>query len=298
MSSVSFDRAVAYYDETRGFAPGVAEQIRDAIVQYTQIQLATSRLLEVGVGTGRIALPFIEAGYDYTGVDISLAMMEQFQQKIAKLEAVNHTSNYRYQLIQADVSKKLPFAANTFDLALSVLVLHLVGNWQAAVTEIKRVLKKPGGWLLIAGASSARPTKPLEETNPTELDPNLFVYNKWSSIIRDELGVEPHSLRTGLGGIGEDGIALEAYLKNELGATTLQRVSLGEYEQPAISLAIRVKRHQARMYSMDWQLSDEVHAEASRRIQRWLDQEIGSEQANKLIVAKDDFKVLAVNWSE
>jgi SAM-dependent methyltransferase len=220
------------------------------------------------------------------------------QQKITKLAAANQNTDYRYQLIQADVSQKLPFAANTFDVALAVLVFHLVGNWQAAVAEVKRVLKKPGGWLLIAGLGSARPTQPLEETSAAELDPNLFVYNKWSSIIRDELGVEPHTLRTGVGRMGEDGIELEVYLKEELGAATLQRVSLGEYEQPPISLAIRVKRHQARMYSMDWQLSDEVHTEASRRIQRWLDQEIGPEQANKLIVAKDEFTVLAVNWSE
>jgi ubiquinone/menaquinone biosynthesis C-methylase UbiE len=82
MTSVSFDQAVSHYDETRGLALGVAEQIRDAIVQFTQVQTATARLLELGVGTGRIALPFIEAGYDYIGVDISLAMMDQLKQKV------------------------------------------------------------------------------------------------------------------------------------------------------------------------------------------------------------------------
>ena len=58
MSPASFDRAAEYYDTTRGYAPGSAEGIRDAIVTYTGAG-RNARFLELGVGTGRIALPFI-----------------------------------------------------------------------------------------------------------------------------------------------------------------------------------------------------------------------------------------------
>jgi ubiquinone/menaquinone biosynthesis C-methylase UbiE len=38
----------------------------------------------------------------------------------------------------------LPFAADTFDVALSFLMLHHVGKWEAALHELVRVVR-PGG---------------------------------------------------------------------------------------------------------------------------------------------------------
>src|SRR5262245_29942346 len=81
MSPVSFDRAAEYYDTTRGYAAGSAERIRDAIVAYIGAE-RDARFLELGVGTGRIALPFIRAGDHYTGVDISQAMLERLSGKL------------------------------------------------------------------------------------------------------------------------------------------------------------------------------------------------------------------------
>jgi ubiquinone/menaquinone biosynthesis C-methylase UbiE len=71
MPGVVFDRATSFYDATRGFPPGVAEQVRDQIARCTGAGRST-RLLEIGVGTGRIALPFLQIGADYTGADLSL----------------------------------------------------------------------------------------------------------------------------------------------------------------------------------------------------------------------------------
>src|SRR5215210_1189610 len=98
MPGVSFDRAAEYYDATRGYHTGSDARIRDAIVALTRSGPAT-RLLELGVGTGRIALPFIRAGYDYTGVDISLAMMDRL---VAKLADDPGKVGYRFQLHQGD----------------------------------------------------------------------------------------------------------------------------------------------------------------------------------------------------
>jgi SAM-dependent methyltransferase len=41
---------------------------------------ATGRILEVGCGTGRIALPLVEAGCQVLGVDVSLLMLQQMSQ--------------------------------------------------------------------------------------------------------------------------------------------------------------------------------------------------------------------------
>src|SRR5215217_6360054 len=143
MPGVSFDRAAEYYDATRGYRAGSAEQIRDAIVAHTSAGPAT-RWLELGVGTGRIALPFIRAGFDYTGVDISQAMMDRL---VAKLADDPGKVGYRFQLHQGDISE-LPFEDSAFDVIMMVHVLHLVADWQAVLREARRVLR-PGGWLLL-----------------------------------------------------------------------------------------------------------------------------------------------------
>src|SRR5689334_15240561 len=144
MPGISFDRAVEYYDATRGYAEGVAERIRDAIVKETEADQNT-RFLELGVGTGRIALPFIQAGYDYTGVDLSQPMMDKLEQKLTEDPA---KANFRYKLQQGDVTS-LPFPDNSFDVIITVHVLHLIDNWQEAINEARRVLRKPGGKFIL-----------------------------------------------------------------------------------------------------------------------------------------------------
>src|SRR5579872_5447621 len=80
MTSISFDRAVGFYDATRGYPPGVDEHIADAIVAAVAAT-AKTRFLEMGIGTGRIAFPLIKRGYHYTGIDLSAAMMERLREK-------------------------------------------------------------------------------------------------------------------------------------------------------------------------------------------------------------------------
>src|SRR4051794_10462206 len=149
MPSINFDPASAYYDNTRGFAPGVAEAIRDAIIAKVDVT-SPLRFIELGVGTGRIALPFIQANHNYTGVDLSLGMMEQLRLKLAAapVPSLNH-----YHLLQADITR-LPFADASFDVAITVHVLHLVDDWQKALREAHRVLRKPGGCLFIGYTDS------------------------------------------------------------------------------------------------------------------------------------------------
>ena len=66
--SVPFDRAVEYYDRTRG----MSETATREMVGVLGAELAgRGRCLEVGVGTGLVALPLAEAGVPMVGVDLS-----------------------------------------------------------------------------------------------------------------------------------------------------------------------------------------------------------------------------------
>ncbi len=137
--SIVFDRAAAFYDRTRALPPQIARLPAETLRRETGLS-AAARVLEIGVGTGRIAIPL--AGYvrRLTGIDLSLAMMAQLRSKLVEV----HTA---VDLAQAD-ALYLPFPADTFDLIYAVHVLHLIPGWQEAVAEAWRALK-PGGFFAV-----------------------------------------------------------------------------------------------------------------------------------------------------
>lgn len=136
--SISFDRAADIYDATRGYPPGVGERVGAALLEAAGATLA-SRILEMGVGTGRIALPIIRAGHAYTGVDLSPLMLDKLR---AALPAIPGAAE-RVTLAEGDVTN-LPFPAASFDVVITVHVLHLVTDRARAIAEGVRVLARPG----------------------------------------------------------------------------------------------------------------------------------------------------------
>mgnify|MGYP001046499376 CR=1 FL=1 len=249
MSGISFDRAVDYYDATRGYPPGVAEQLRDAIVATLQLS-RHARLIEAGVGTGRIALPFIEAGYFYVGVDLSRRMMGQLRRK---LDGRTHQAH----LVCADIMR-LPLSGAAFDAGVMAHVLHLVEDWRQVLNEVRRVLR-PQGAIVIAsderdGQEGAAPTLRGQ------------VQQAWSAIL-DELNVPPDQRRDGVPhGLDE---RFREHLQ-QLGAT-VERLTLLTYRQHPQTVRSVAQRYQERMYSSCWVLTDDIHAEAARRLQHWVD---------------------------
>jgi len=134
-----FDQRVAkQYDALRGHPPEIAAAIGQAIADQIG---ADARVLELGVGTGRIALPAAAASCKVFGIDLSSHMLAALSRRIRaeQLDGIH--------LAQADI-KALPFGEATFDGALAVHVLHLVADWAGALTEINRVLR-PGGTLVL-----------------------------------------------------------------------------------------------------------------------------------------------------
>src|SRR5205807_10652643 len=81
MPSLSFDRVAHAYDATRGYPPGIDQHIAIAIVDSIHATSETT-ILEVGVGTGRIAFPLASLGHIYTGVDISEKMIRRLEGKL------------------------------------------------------------------------------------------------------------------------------------------------------------------------------------------------------------------------
>jgi ubiquinone/menaquinone biosynthesis C-methylase UbiE len=115
---------------------------------------ASGRILEVAVGTG-LNLPFYPKGSDLTGVDLSPDMLDRARRRAQQTGA-------DITLTEASATQ-LPFPDNSFDTVVCALALCCIPDDQAAVAEMRRVLK-PGGTLLLIDhiISSNLPTRTIQ----------------------------------------------------------------------------------------------------------------------------------------
>lgn len=130
---MSFDRAAACYDRTRITDPGALTETLDLLERQLG---GRGRALEIGVGTGALAVPLAERGLDVLGIDLSPAMLERLRTKSATLP------------VAAADATALPFADGAFGGAFARWVLHLVPAWRDAVAELCRVVE-PGGVVVL-----------------------------------------------------------------------------------------------------------------------------------------------------
>ncbi|MEO8570267.1 MAG: class I SAM-dependent methyltransferase [Chloroflexota bacterium] len=104
---------------------------------------AEGPILELAVGTGRLAIPITEAGHDVTGVDLDPAMLDR-----ARRRARGTAAETRLTLVEADiVGLRLPDAGR-FGLAFialnSLLVLPSRAAQRAAVQALADHLESGG----------------------------------------------------------------------------------------------------------------------------------------------------------
>ncbi|BAZ40491.1 type 11 methyltransferase [Calothrix sp. NIES-4101] len=133
-----YDKISQIYDQTRWLTESVAAEVADFMIKLVSATPKTS-FLEPGVGTGLNVIPLVKRGYSVTGIDISEQMLNQFRQKL------NGTPE-NLTLVHADASQ-LPFENGSFDVVLTVHMLHTVSDRQIFLNEIDRVLKPKGFFL-------------------------------------------------------------------------------------------------------------------------------------------------------
>jgi len=109
MSRISFDRVADCYDATRALPPDALAAITGGIARALRDVAPAPSLLEVGVGTGRIAVPLATEGIRLTGIDIAPAMLAHLRAKRPEVA-----------IALADATS-LPFPSATFD---GVLFVH------------------------------------------------------------------------------------------------------------------------------------------------------------------------------
>jgi ubiquinone/menaquinone biosynthesis C-methylase UbiE len=241
--SINFDRAADYYDDTRGYRADVAQAIGRALAAAAHASPNT-RFLEIGVGTGRIALPLIALGHDYTGVDISVAMMDRLR---AKLDALARAAGIppRVTLLEADM-QALPFADGQFDAVIAAHVFHLVADPVCAWHEAMRVLR-PGGALLICG-------------DEADGDAPMTIGTAWHAIVREQYGAVPNAGET-TGRLIREQVALDADARVD----ELRPVQWEIAATPREELDV-IRR---RLWSNTWRLPDDVFARCFAALETW-----------------------------
>ncbi len=142
--SISFDRLASVYDETRG---GVIRG--EGFARDLMTWVRGPRILEIGVGTGAVALPLSEKlGTPVFGIDLSRAMLDRARERLGPIVAVGD-------------AQQLPVASGSTDSVLVVWVLQLVSDMAAVMSEIKRVLR-PGGRLALVPARGVQRPDDIE----------------------------------------------------------------------------------------------------------------------------------------
>lgn len=245
MHSGSFDNAAHCYDETRGFPPGVSERVAETAQQLLHGRAA---VLEVGIGTGRIARPLLARGVRVSGVDLSRKMM-------GRLLASLPEGASRPNLLQG-AAEALPLAAGSFDALVSVHVFHLIPDWRAAVTEVRRVLR-PGGAFLTG-----------YEWRPADA-PGARLMEQWRAIVQAHSGGDLNPT-TGPG--THDFADIKAALLES--GSRYQEVKVGEWTTVR-SLARNLEAIEHRTWSSTWGLPEDFFRVCLVKLRAWAVHELG-----------------------
>jgi ubiquinone/menaquinone biosynthesis C-methylase UbiE len=95
----------------------------------------TGRVLEIGAGTG-LNFSHYRNGAEITATEPDAYMVQRAEERVAEADASID--------LQQVAAEELPFPNETFDFAISTLVLCSVQDPRRALSEVRRVLK-PGG---------------------------------------------------------------------------------------------------------------------------------------------------------
>lgn len=244
MESVNFDRAAAYYDATRALPAESSE----ALTAMLATELAGRQpCLEIGVGTGRIALPLHDRGVALAGADISVAMLRRL--------AENAGGASPFPLLQADATR-LPTAAGSFGSVLAVHVLHLIPDWRVAVDEAFRVLR-PGGTLLASFPARGRSRR--QPRDATDGAP-------WAAAVRESL--RRHGVVRVPVGAREPG-DVAGYLDGRAAARPLDPVPVSQTR----TLAQALNSIERQIFSWTWPYTPEQVRAVGADIRAWAERE-------------------------
>jgi 2-polyprenyl-3-methyl-5-hydroxy-6-metoxy-1,4-benzoquinol methylase len=120
-----FDSIAGAYDSTRSLPDDVMAKVMERLATMLD---KGGRVLDVGVGTGRFAVPMAAMGFDVVGIDLAEKMMERARNK-------------GFDSLAMASATAMPFKDRAFGSATCVHVLHLIPDWRKALAEVSRTVR-------------------------------------------------------------------------------------------------------------------------------------------------------------
>lgn len=105
--------------------------------------LSGKRILEIGSATGNLLTRMAKKGYVVTGIELSQGMAFEARRRMKD-------AGYDVDILTQSVYK-LPFKNETFDCIVMTFILAEIEHLSDAISEWKRILKRGGKIIVIAG---------------------------------------------------------------------------------------------------------------------------------------------------
>ena len=154
---MSYDYEELYASE----ANALGAQTQAIATFLAGLNLNRARILDVGCGQGRDALPLAQAGHDVTGVDLSPS-------GVASMVADAKTKGLTITGYVADITTYTP--GGTFDVLLIDRTLHMLDEPSRAATFDRLIQSvRSGGWLVMADETSNLPAFRAALDNDTRI---------------------------------------------------------------------------------------------------------------------------------
>jgi ubiquinone/menaquinone biosynthesis C-methylase UbiE len=109
-------------------------------MKYLKNVIKGKKMLEVGVGTGRLSLFFAKKGFDVTGIDISEKMLDVARERAKRLKV-------KVKLIQMN-AEKMDFQSNSFDFIICDRTFKFILNPQKFLKCCRNILRNKGRLLI------------------------------------------------------------------------------------------------------------------------------------------------------
>jgi len=114
-----------------------------------------ARVLDVGCGTGLLAVDLAHRGCSVRAIDPSEAMIDFVQSRAKENDVSGDLS------VQLGDAHSLSFGSRAFDLVIALGVVPFLHTPQDALAEMARVVR-PGGWVIVSSDNKFRLTRLLD----------------------------------------------------------------------------------------------------------------------------------------